>query len=670
MTGVAMTTMTLRCAFVASVLLVALFPKPAATQRGIGGRWQAESTPPGTTWTAVLQSDGTRVLGALSSCALEISDGVIVGNDVTFKCITADKNRVITFRGTLNGDEIAFSWDLDQPPDFFPMPATDRMFGPLAPRKFVARRVADVADALAAKADAVRKPPAVSSDRILRADQEPQHWLTFSGTYRSHRHSLLTQITPANVRSLQMAWLRQTQSYPGGFQATPLVVDGVMYTVEAPNNVLALDAASGRLLWKLPYNAPPTARVAGHVSNRGLAILGGTLFVGTIDAHLLAIDAYSGKLLWDVTVADARDPACTLARCYGITNAPLVVKDKVIVGVAGGDDGTVGKGIRGFIAAFEPKTGKEAWRFYTIPAPGEPGGNTWSGDSWKTGGAGVWVTGSYDPELNLTYWGTGNPSPTGSASTRLGDNLYSASVVALDADTGKLRWHYQFTPHDDFDWDAAQIPVLVDLVRHDRLRKVMLWANRNGFLYMLDRATGEFIMGKPFVEMNWASGFDRSGRPIPVPGKERGAKTTILPGNATNWYPPSYSPATGLFYVPAFERGTQGIATPRGTPAYGAVRAFDAATGERKWEFRRNDATFSAGVLTTAAGVLFTGVRGGASSMADRHFYALNARSGELLWQLPLTGPVLSSPMTYAVNGKQFVAVNAGETLFVFALRQ
>jgi alcohol dehydrogenase (cytochrome c) len=660
--------------FFTTVLIVAFIPRPVATQSGLAGRWQAESTPPGTTWTAELRVDGPRVVGAISSCVVEISEGAIAGNQMTFKCTL--ERRTTVFHGVLNGDETAFSWDLQQPPDFFPIPENDRMFGPSAPRQFIAKRMPAVADSLTTRAERARLAPAITSERLLRADQEPHHWLTFSGTYRSHRHSPLTQITPANVSSLDLSWIWQSESYPGGFQATPLVVDGVMYTVEAPNNAVALDAATGRVLWKLPYTPLSTARVAGHIANRGLAIHGGTLFLGTIDAHLLAIDAYSGKLLWDVAVADPRDPACTLAKCYGITHAPLVVKDKVIVGVAGGDDPTPGKGIRAFIAAFDPGTGKELWRFHTVPVMGEPGNETWSGDSWKTGGAGVWVTGSYDPELNLTYWGTGNPAPTGSDAIRLGDNLFSASVVALDADSGRLRWHYQFTPHDDFDWDAAQVPVLVDVTKDGRARKAMLWANRNGLLYLLDRATGEFLMGKPFVEVNWMSGFEQKGRPIPTPGKVRGAKTLILPGDATNWFPPSYSPGTGLFYVPVWERGTQGGAKPRGTPGYGAVRAFDPLTGDRKWEFKKDDAIFCAGVLTTASGVLFTGVQGdpnsepGAARRADRYFYALDARTGDLLWQMRLTDPVMGSPISYAVEGKQFVAVNAGRTLFTFALRE
>ena len=317
-----------------------------------------------------------------------------------------------------------------------------------------------------------------------------------------------------------------------------------LYTVEAPNNVVALDAATGRVIWRFTYTPAPTARVAGGAANRGLAILRDTLFLGTLDAHLLAIDAYTGKLRWDVTVANATDPACQLGRCYGMTHAPLVVKDKVVVGVAGGDDVTPGRGIRGFIAAFDATTGKEVWRFNTIPAAGEPGSETWSGDSWKTGGGGIWVTGSYDPDLNLTYWGTGNPEPPRDGSSRPGDNLYSNCVVALDPDTGQLKWYYQFTPHDDMDWDSAQVPVLAEMQWEGRSRKAMLWANRNGLMYVLDRTTGQVLSGKPFVAVNWTSGLDSRGRPVRVPGKVSGAKTLILPGDATNFYPPSYSPST------------------------------------------------------------------------------------------------------------------------------
>ena len=388
----------------------------------------------------------------------------------------------------------------------------------------------------------------VSFERIVNADREPQNWLTYSGTPFSQRYSQLNEITPENVKDLQIQWIYQASSLEK-FEATALVVDGILYTVQAPNDIVALDAATGRTFWTYSYTPSPKARpCCGHV-NRGLAILGNTLFMGTVDAHLVAVDAKNGHLLWDKTVAKAEAG-------YALTHAPLVVKDKVIVGTAGGEFG-----IRGFLAAYDVHTGKEVWRFYTVAGPGDPGRDTWGGDSWKTGGASVWVTGSYDPELNLTYWGAGNPGPDWNGDPRPGDNLYSNSVVALDADTGKLKWYYQFSPHDEFDHDSVQVPLLADLEWPDqsgqkKLRKVMLWANRNGVFYVLDRATGQFLLGKPFAKVNWLSGFDEKGRPIRAVGKVPTVEgTAIYPGSegATNWYSPSYSPRTGLFYVSAWD---------------------------------------------------------------------------------------------------------------------
>jgi alcohol dehydrogenase (cytochrome c) len=381
----------------------------------------------------------------------------------------------------------------------------------------------------------------VSFDRLLHAPQEPQNWLTYSGTNMSQRHSALNQITVENVKNLELQWVWQAQSLEKA-EATPLVVDGVMYTIQNPNDVVALDAATGRIFWTYSYTPSPQARPCCGRINRGLAILGDTLFMGTIDAHLIAIDAKNGKPIWDTTVARAE-------AAYALVHAPLVVKDKVIIGTAGAE-----YGIRGFIAAYDVRTGKELWRFYTIAGPGDPNQKTWGGDSWKVGGGSVWVTGSYDPDLNLTYWGTGNPAPSWNGDPRPGDNLYSDSVVALDADTGQLKWHFQFTPHDEFDYDAVQVPVLADMQwrgkdGQQRPRKVMLWANRNGFFYVLDRITGEFLLGKPFVEVSWASALDDKGRPIAVPGKTPTAAGTINAGG-TSWYSPSYSPRTGLLYVP------------------------------------------------------------------------------------------------------------------------
>ena len=525
----------------------------------------------------------------------------------------------------------------------------------------------------------------VSYERILEANKEPQNWLTYSGTFQSQRHSLLDEITPENVNNLEQKWIFQARSLEK-FEATPLVVDGIMYTVQPPNDVVALDAATGRVFWTYRYNPSSLSRPCCGRMNRGLAVLGDTLFMGAIDGHLLAIDAQNGRPVWNVAVEGARPEAG-----YALVHAPLIVKDKVIVGTAGGE-----YGIRGFIAAFHARTGSETWRFYTIPGPGEPGNETWGGDSWKTGGGSVWLTGSYDPDLNLTYWGIGNPGPDWSGDSRPGDNLYSNSVVALDADTGQLKWHYQFSPHDEFDHDSVQIPVLVDMEWEGKPRKLMFWANRNGFFYVLDRATGEFLLGKPFVKVTWASGFDEKGRPIRVPGSEPTKEgVLVFPGShgATNWYSPSYSPSTGLFYIPTwknyasifFERpdeyregqtfvagGARSSVPPFGRGAirnslneedgYGTVQAIDPKTGEQKWEFKMTDVT-DAGVLTTASGLVFSGGREG-------YFFALDAQTGALLWKANLGGRVISGPMTFSATGRQYVAVKAGNSLFAFALRR
>ncbi len=528
----------------------------------------------------------------------------------------------------------------------------------------------------------------VSFERLLRANDEPHNWLTYSGTYRSQRHTLLKQITPANVNRLELQWVFQTNAVEK-FEATPLVVDGVMYTVSPLNNIVALDAATGRVFWVYRHRPSGQRNCCGN-NNRGLAILGNTLFMGTVDAYLVAVNATTGEEQWSVKLERAEAG-------YSIMHAPLVVKDKVIVGVGGGEFG-----IRGFIAAYDAKTGREVWRFNTVPGPGEPGHETWKGDpdAWKHGGGPIWVTGSYDPDVNLTYWGVGNPGPDWNGDGREGDDLYTDSVIALNADTGALAWYYQFTPHDEMDYDAVQVPVLADLQwpgldGRKRLRKVMMWANRNGFFYVLDRITGNLLLAKPFVKVNWASGIDDNGRPIRVAGKVPTKEGTIIfPGvqGGTNWYSPSYSPRTGLFYVSCwddystvfvkeranFREGKGfpgGDALPAGpglwTPrvenhfreedGYGAVRAIDPLTGERKWEFKMPNVTES-GILTTASDVLFGGGREG-------YFFALDARTGAVLWRAALGGVVISGPMSYAVAGRQYVAVAAGSALFSFALR-
>jgi alcohol dehydrogenase (cytochrome c) len=536
----------------------------------------------------------------------------------------------------------------------------------------------------------------VSYRRLLGATTEPQNWLTYSGSYFSQRYSTLRQVDRTNISDLEQKWIYQA-AVIGTWQATPLVVDGIMYLTQRANDVVALDARTGRVFWIYRHSPSSEHTACCGANNRGVAILGETLFIGTLDARLIAIDAKSGRPKWNVEVADFRAG-------YSLTLAPLVVKDKVIVGVGGGE-----LGVRGFIAAYDAETGKEAWRFHTIPGPGEPGHETWEPcpssptaycdpEAWKHGGGSIWTTGSFDPELNLIYWGVGNASPDWNASQRPGDNLYTASLVALEADTGKLKWHYQATPHDEYDYDAVQIPVLVDMTLDGSVAKVVLWANRNGYFYVLDRATGKFLLGRPFAKVNWSNGFDERGRPFRV---SHSAGTPIWPGNqgATNWYSPSYSPRTGLFYVSVWEdyatifestpaRYQQGrmfggggfrqVVPVPGAPvtpfiqrgpinnwteaaARGAVIALDARTGERRWTFSMTDVTDS-GILTTAADLLFSGGREG-------YFQALDARTGTLLWRANLGGQIVNGPITYQVNGKQYIAVIAGHVLASFALR-
>jgi alcohol dehydrogenase (cytochrome c) len=616
-------------------------------------------------------------------------EGRIEGDALRFSCRSADGDRTVSFVGKASDGQITLTWTLQvregsaplDPSDTFapPVPGFERYH---APPQFTVKRVADGAGevVLSRIAERVRttRPPfsPVTFDRLLRSTDEPANWLTYSGDLLGTRHSALRDLTPANVADLELAWTFASRSN-GRFEATPIVSGGVLYTVQAPNDVVALDAITGVPLWTHLYAPAAGARATGGGGrpNRGLAILGDTLFLGTLDAHLLAIDARTGTLRWNTTVADAADPACqppnrpSRAPCYVITHAPLVARDKIIVGTGGGDGGSAGYGIRGFVAAFDAETGKEAWRFWTIPGPGEPGHETWSGESWETGGAGVWNTGTYDSTNNLTYWGIGNPVPSADGRSRVGDNLYSNSVVALDADTGRLKWHYQFTPHDEQDWDSAQVPVLADIHWQGRPRQVLLFANKNGLWYVLDRATGELLSGTPFIEINWMNGFDSKGRPILT----NIAKTDVLPGSpaATNWFPASYSRETGLYYVPSFERHGEGP-----NQSSGAVTAVDPGTGKRRWEFRQPNAWFSSGVLTTASGLVFAGTTGdvfagpSAARVADGYFYALDAGTGRQLWRTSLAGSAHSGPVTYRAGGTQYVAVTGGNVLFAFARRQ
>jgi alcohol dehydrogenase (cytochrome c) len=504
--------------------------------------------------------------------------------------------------------------------------------------------------------------------------------LTYSGNLNSQRHSGLTQISPDNAGNLVLKWVYQSRSLDK-HEVTPLVVDGVMYTIQSPNDVIALDAATGKTIWQYSHKPAEGTRnpCCGNLT-RGVAILGDKLFLAGLDATMIALDAKTGKELWNVQVADYKQQ-------YAMTVAPLVVKDKVISGVAGGEHG-----VRGFLAAFDVNTGKEVWRFYTVPGPGEPGYETWLGkdgkpnDNYLHGGAPIWVTGSYDPATNLTMWGTGNAGPDYNGDNRVGDNLYSSSVIAVDADTGKLKWHYQFSPHDEFDWDATQVPVLADIALNGSPRKVMMWANRNGVFYVLDRTNGQFLSGTPFVKANWLTGFDEKGRPTRAPGIVPTVQGTLVyPGNqgGTNWYNPSFSPVTGLFYIPAWENSSSvyrkgeeppefkdgqsftGTGPGRGgatDDVYSSIIAMDPKTRQRKWTFRMSAPSTEGGVLTTASNVLFAGGR-------DGQFVALDANDGKLLWETNLGPSVSAGPMSYMVNGKQYVSVQCGTSLYTFALK-
>jgi len=525
----------------------------------------------------------------------------------------------------------------------------------------------------------------VTYERILNAADEPESWLTYNGTYSSQRYSRLTQITRDNVDDLQLGWMLPNQVF-GAWQSNPIVFDGVMYITQRPNDVMAVDPVTGRVFWRYRHTNAENALVCCGANNRGVAVLGDKVFMGTLDAHLIALDRISGTPLWKVEVGDVN-------LAYSITMAPLAVKDKIMVGVGGGEFG-----IRGYVAAYDAETGEEAWRFYTIPGPGEPGHETWAGDDWQYGGAPIWITGSFDPALNLVYWGVGNPGPDWNAAQRPGDNLYSDAVVALDADTGELVWYFQFTPNDGYDYDSVQVPILADMDWNGEQRKLMLWANRNGYFYVLDREDGEFLSGTPFVTVNWSSGLDANGRPIPTPQPE---DMPTYPGNqgGTNWYPPSFSPRTELFYFVAWEDyatiyrpeeseyvpgraflgggfdvltpvpGAPGVGIGRTNPinnwtdavGHGVVMAMDPRTGEPRWRFDQFDVSES-GMLTTATDLLFTGSR-------DGYLHALDARTGELLWKVNLGGQIVMAPVTYMVDGRQYVSVISGHTLVTFGLR-
>jgi alcohol dehydrogenase (cytochrome c) len=526
-------------------------------------------------------------------------------------------------------------------------------------------------------------------DLQLRADEERVHllrkqgeryrevtstadWPTYHGDYRGNRYSTLDAIDRTNVERLALQWIFALPG-SGRLQVTPVVVEGILYAT-GPNECYALDAGNGRRLWH--YRRPRTPGLVGDASagiNRGVAVSGERLFMVTDHAHLLALDRFTGRLLWETTMADWREN-------YGATSAPLAVEGLVISGTSGGDEG-----VRGFFAAFDAKTGEEVWRFWTVPKRGEPGSETWQGKDIEHPCASAWLTGTYDSESETLYWPTGNPCPDFDGDHRLGDNLYSDSLLALDVKTGRLKWYYQFTPHDVWDWDAQQPPVLVDLEWEDVPRKLLLQANRNGFFYVLDRGTGELLRATPFVKkLTWAREIGRDGRPVRNPGQEPSPEGTwVCPPieGATNWFSTAFHPKTGLYYVQTLEKcnvftkkpsewraGSSYYSGSTRTPPEDSpqkiLRAIDVRTGTIAWELPQvGPADSWGGTLATAGGLLFFGEDGGA-------FMAVDAVNGEVLWQFQTNQLWKASPMTYAFDGEQIVAVASGPNILAFALTE
>jgi alcohol dehydrogenase (cytochrome c) len=502
----------------------------------------------------------------------------------------------------------------------------------------------------------------------LLPEQVRDNWVSYNGDYTGRRYSSLTQITPANVGHVAAQWVFHTREV-SPLEVTPVVVAGIMFVTSA-NDAYALDAKTGKLLWH--HERAITEGLiddSARHHNRGVAILGTRLYMETDNAHLLCLDARSGGLIWDEQYATGN-------KNYGATSAPLIVKDEVIVGTSGGDDG-----VRGFLAAFDAETGKERWRFWTIPGPGEKGSESWPGDMYLHGGGTTWMPGTYDPDLNTLYWGTGNPSPDYDGSVRPGDDLYTSCLLALDPDTGTLKWYFQYTPHNLYDYDAVQTPVIVDAKFKGKPRRLIVTANRNGFLYILDRTNGKFLFAKQFTKMqNWATGIDENGRPISaglIPD-EKGVQVCPAAGGATNWYSPSYDPATHMFYFRSFEAcgvfksktepfeegrpyystGTQGA----GETGKEYINAFDLRTLDFAWRDLQIGADKGwGGVMSTATGLVAEGDNA-------QNFVILNGYNGKPLWHFNVGQLIHASPMSYAINGKEYFAIAAGSDVFSFAL--
>jgi alcohol dehydrogenase (cytochrome c) len=496
------------------------------------------------------------------------------------------------------------------------------------------------------------------------------NWISYNGDYTGRRYSSLNEIAPANLPQLRAEWIFHAQ-HTNRLETTPVVVNGLMF-VTAANDAFALDARTGRVVW---HHAQPVSEgliddASGHI-NRGVGIWHDRVYMETDNAHLLCLDARSGNLIWDVAYADWN-------KNYGATSAPLVVKDRVLVGTSGGDDG-----VRGFVAAYDTMSGRLAWRFWTIPGPGEFGSRSWPGQAYLRGGGTTWMPGTYDPDLNLIFWGTSNPAPDFNDDVRPGDDLYTDCMLALDADTGTLKWYFQFTPHDLFDYDAVETPVLIDAVYKGEARKLLAQANRNGFLYLLDRTNGKFLSATPFVEkLNWAKGVDERGRPLRTDVRPIPAGTRVCPGyaGATNWYAPSYNESTHMLYFLALEECETFFSGPtlafrEGKEYYSTgvkhipdeisqkiLVAYSLDTDSFAWKYPQTGRGHSSGgTMTTAAGLVFFGDDAGS-------FEAVDAQTGKPLWHFNTGQEMSASPMTYAAGGKQYVAIAAGSDVFSFAL--
>ncbi len=519
--------------------------------------------------------------------------------------------------------------------------------------------------ALAAEGTPFPPPQPVTDARLKAGTDDTSGWLLYGGNYENWRYSPLETINRSNVSKLKPAWLFQT-GIPGQLAGAPVVVDGVVYLTASYNNLFALNARSGDPLWHYEHQLPSDIRICCGPVNRGVAVAGDRVFMATLDARLIAFDRVSGKVIWDVAMDDYKAG-------YSATSAPLPIGDLVLSGISGGEYGA-----RGFIDAYDTATGERRWRRWTVPVAGEPGVETWAGDSWKTGGAPTWVTGSYDPTSHTVFWPTGNPSPDWNGDARAGDNLYSNSTLALDPDTGEMKWYFQYTPHDVWDFDATNNLVVADVPHGGKDVRSVIQPNRNGYLYVLDAASGKFLSGGPYVDrINWAKGLDANGRPIvdekyvPIPG---GHPEFVCPGNVggnNGSFTFAYSAATRWLYVPVIEScakmvkeeavfvhgtpfwgGGPGVTEAETGTAYGVLSAVDPASGKVVWKYR-DKYPLVGGAMATGGGVVFAGNQEG-------YALAFDDRSGDVLWKFQTGSPIRGQPVTWEMDGRQYVGITSG----------